>query len=314
MAVRVAVVGARCRNQGIGAHLARFFVQAGADVCAVLGTGPDTAVEAAEALTVATGHHAAPHVEWDAMLAACAPEAVVIATPHETHTAYLDHALDAKLHVLCEKPLTWGEDAVPEAERLADAFFAQGLHLRVNTQWPETLPTYRELFPETPDVPRHLAMRMSPRSQGLRMIPAAIPHVLSLLAAALPAAQPRIEGIQCSASEDRVALQFVYAADPGAIEAEVELIRCPEQPRPAWYGFDGRIAHRHVEMDSYSMYLEGNGRRIPLPDPTPLLVGSFLDQVAAGPPARIDPAAVPGMRLLAQIHEAACRQTSSPTP
>jgi predicted dehydrogenase len=314
--VRVAVIGARCRNHGIGEHLARFVVRAGHDVCALLGTSRDTAREAVEHLRATTGHVARPHTELASMLASERPEVLVVASPHATHAAYLERALEAGLHVLCEKPLVWatGDDA-ETAERIASAYLEAGRHLAVNAQWPRTLPTWRRLFPDAPRrVPRRFAMRLSPRDAGTAMLPAAMPHALSLLAAVLPGADAELEDVTVTRrAAEHVRVAFTYRLAGEAIESRVDLVQCLEQPRPAAYGFDGHIAHRHVELDGYRLFLEGAGRRIPLPDPTPLLVGSFLEAVAAGPPAEIDPAAVPGMRHLVRILDAAAPD-GAPTP
>lgn len=51
--------------------------------------------------------------DFDAMLRAV--DAVYVATPHETHAEYARRALEAGVHVLCEKPMTLTRD---EAERL----------------------------------------------------------------------------------------------------------------------------------------------------------------------------------------------------
>lgn len=308
------MVGARCRRQGIGAHLARFCALAGARVVAVLGTTPATAAEAARLLCASTGQEARPHTGWDEMLADTLPQAVVIACPHESHATFLRHALDAGLHVLCEKPLVWGDaDPVVEGEGLARAFLDARRHLHVNTQWPFTLPTYARLFPETRgSAPARFRMHLSPRSTGLAMLVDALPHALSMLAALLPDPQAILDEIdvQLGDSGRRASVCFTYAAAGGRVAAQVHLQRAEQQPRRAAYALDDRVARRVVQLPSYAMALESEAQRIPLPDPTPLLVRSFLDAVAAGPPREAHPGAVPGMRHLAQIVAAAQPRTA----
>jgi predicted dehydrogenase len=302
--IRVAVVGARCRRQGIGAHLARFLVEAGAEVVAVAGTTPETAAEAAAALPRRAERRTAAYADVPDMLGRERLDALVIASPHETHGPYLALALDRGLHVLCEKPLVWGgPDPVAEAERLARAFLERDRHLVVNAQWPYTLDAYRALYPEALDwPPRRFEMRLSPRSTGFRMLLDGLPHPLSLLAAVAPHPGARVEAVRVTpSSERRVEVSFRYVARAVRVEALVRLEHEPDQPRTAAYGFDGHVAQRAVERDGYRLSLEGGGRRVPLPDPTPLLVASFVSRVSSGAPPQTDPAAVPGMRLLADL-------------
>jgi predicted dehydrogenase len=66
-----------------------------------------------------------PHVydDWSAMLASDQIDAVIIATPNETHYEITMAALDRGLPVLCEKPLGMN---VAEAHKMADAATERG--------------------------------------------------------------------------------------------------------------------------------------------------------------------------------------------
>ncbi len=66
---------------------------------------------------------AVPHVysDWEEMLGGGEIDAVIIATPNETHYAITMAALDRGLPVLCEKPLGLN---VAEAQKMADAAIA----------------------------------------------------------------------------------------------------------------------------------------------------------------------------------------------
>jgi predicted dehydrogenase len=57
------------------------------------------------------------YTDYEEMLARAELDAVVIATPSSMHTPMVEAALDRKLHVFCEKPLTLDPT---ETERLAD--------------------------------------------------------------------------------------------------------------------------------------------------------------------------------------------------
>jgi predicted dehydrogenase len=305
--MRIAVIGARrCRN-GIGAHLARFLVAAGADVVGLLGTTPATAADAAAQLEAATGHRARAHVDADALIASERPDALVIASPHETHAAFLELALAHQLHAFCDKPLLWGgADPAGRARSLGARFLAARRHLVVNTQWPRTLPTYDALHPGARDRPRRFWMRMSPPSgRPLDMLLEAMPHPLSLLHAAVGSGaveEVRFERLSGHGDASALRATFAYVAASGPVDCVVDLVEAPRQPRAAGYGFDARVVHRELELPGYALFLRtDDGRRVPLPDPTPLHVRSFLDAVASGPPAAVDPGVDPGMEQLARI-------------
>jgi predicted dehydrogenase len=217
--------------------------------------------------------------------------------------------------VLCEKPLCWDvEEAAGHADRHAGAFLAQGLHLAVNTQWPHTLEAYRALHPGILDEPPHsFSMRLSPDGVGAGMIPEAVPHALSLLQAVLPdpealVARPGARLLRPDASA--LELTFDYLAGGCEVACRVTLVRGRGQPREAAFAFDGHPARRRVEMGGYRLFLEDGRRSVPLPDPVPRRVGDFLGAVASGEPPRVDPAAVPGMRMLVDLHEAVLHEAS----
>jgi hypothetical protein len=88
------------------------------------------------------------------------------------------------------------------------------------------------------------------------------------------------------------------------VAVTVDLRRGGAQPREAGYGFDGLYARRVVEMDGYRLHFESEGRRVPLPDPTPRLVQSFLARISSGSAPAPDPNAGLGMALLETIHAA----------
>ena len=304
--LRVGVVGARRRRQGTGAYLARFLAAEGAVVAGLVGTTEQTAREASEALA-ADGIQVRPYVDATRLLEAEDLDALVIASPHESHDEFLTLAAEAGLHVLCEKPLCWGgDDPAGRARRHAGRFLTRGLHLMVQTQWPETLATYDRLYPGVRcGTWRTFRMALSPSSRGRRMIPDAVPHALSLLAATLPdpaaeVLQPRIE----RTLHDGVRVSFDYLAAGRRVEAVLELAPGDATPRPASYGFDGRVAHRDVDPGTYRMALRGEGECLVLPDPTPLLVGRFVSRVRSGASPRVDPGAVPGLAHLVRLASA----------
>ena len=172
-AFRVGVVGARRVRGGTGEHLARFLHASGVKVVAVLGTSPASAAEAAAGLAARHGITATPYVDLERLLAEARLDALVVASPDATHRTYLERALEAGLHVLCEKPLVHGgSDAVAAGERLLDAFAARGLCLAVNAQWRYALPAYLRLHPDVnPRAARSFRMELSPVALGPDAVP-----------------------------------------------------------------------------------------------------------------------------------------------
>jgi predicted dehydrogenase len=110
--VRLGVVGVA----GIGqAHLFAGSMLDEYELAAVC----DIADEPREKATADFG--AAPFVDADALFTSGAVDAVVVATPPATHAALVAAALDAGLHVYCEKPLMPTAAAGRELQRLAQA-------------------------------------------------------------------------------------------------------------------------------------------------------------------------------------------------
>ena len=76
-----------------------------------------------------------------ALLEGTRPEAVVIATPPDSHTTICLDALGAGLHVLCEKPFV---STVEEADRVLAAAAAAGRQVAVNHEFREK-PIFRAI-------------------------------------------------------------------------------------------------------------------------------------------------------------------------
>lgn len=307
-APRVVVIGARRRRQGLGVWLSRFVEDAGGRVVGIVGTSDETVAAALDGLAQ-VGIRPAGSTDAAPLVRDLRPDALVLASPWATHERYLAFALEHGLHVLCEKPLLWGCGRPAERARaLARAYADRGLHLVVNAQWPWTLDAWRGLHPGVLDrVPTTFAMRLSPDSAGRAMLPDAMPHAISLLQAVVPHAAPRVEDVRLEgAGEHAEALdvRFVYVAGGARVDSAVALRRGRRQPREASYGFDGREAIRRVHVEDYRLELASDGRTVPLPDPTPRLVRSFVERVSSDAAAVVDPNAWPGMALLEAIDAA----------
>jgi len=308
-APRVGIIGAQRRRQGLGPHVARHLRDAGAEVVCFLTTRAETLEAARRDLEATLGIRARGYLDVSEMLRRERPDALAILSPAETHRTYLDAALDAGLHVLCEKPFVWGEgDVVDAARRVVSGFESRRLVLRESCQWPYTLEAFLALHPEARGAtPTRFSMRLSPISAGAPMIPDAVPHALSMLQAIAPAADVRIERLRFSTRRPdapELSIGFEYRAGGHKIETEIDLIQSEETPKEAGYAINGRSARRLVRTSDYAILFASGARLVDVPDPLALLVGDFVRDLSCGPGAgeasRTQPI-VQRMRLLAEI-------------
>jgi predicted dehydrogenase len=285
---RVAIVGIRRARTGLGRYFARHLVRCGAKVPAFIGTRPSTVAEARE-LLAADGIQASGFTTLDELIRAEPVDALVIASPHETHAEWLQRALDAGLQVLCEKPLVWGvPDPADRAADLVAEFHARDLLLMEHCQWPLTLPAYDMLHPDARETGiRDFEMWLSPSAPGTAMLLDTLSHPLSLLQALTDSdgstiATPRFSTRDPDASE--LDLSFVYRGGRSRVRVRIHLRVVPTQPRPAGFAIDGRRAERLIEMPAYRFSLADGSRTVPLPDPTEAFVRRFVSALRGGMP------------------------------
>lgn len=316
--LRVAVVGARQKKQGTGPWIANAFKKAECQVVAVLGTSPETATQARDQLKQRFDIDARAYSDLDALLKENAVDVLAICSPSRFHRAHLQAALDAGLHVFCEKPL-WYEDGVlddltaleGEVRSLCDAFRTRDRLLELNTQWPCTLRYFWALYPELKgSATQSLKMRLSPVSQGPIMVVDSAPHILSLLQALLGVGTVHAVSIErLAASEDGVgdgedrSLKFIYRHKGGDCNAELILRRCLEQPRPAWYSINGRTMRREVTLPAYTIDFLNENSRVQAEDPLLLRVFEFVSALQSQRPTNSD-AIVSDMVALATLARA----------
>jgi hypothetical protein len=291
-APRVALVGARRARQGLGPFVARDLAAAGVEVVAVLGTSAASAASAAGELVERFGIRARPHASLDALLARESVDALAILSPAETHERFLREALDARLHVLCEKPLVWGgADFAPRGCALVDGFRARGLLLEENCQWPQVLDAFRALHPGwSGRPPATLAMLLAPATQGVDALRDALSHPLSVLQALCPDPAPRLDAIRfshASGVSPTLRVHFDYCAGDARVACSVDLLAHAEVPRPAALEIDGLRAERRIRPSDYSMELADGARTVALRDPLTRHLAVFaasLRSVLAGSP------------------------------
>jgi predicted dehydrogenase len=294
------LIGARRVRQGLGPFVARHLRELGAEVPCFLGTSAETVAESERALG------ARGYLDLGELLAREKPDALAILSPSETHERYLEAALEAHVHVLCEKPLLWEAEAM--AERTADLcerFAAARLLLRESCQWPYTLPAYRVLHPGVGPI-RTFSMRLSPASRDPRpMLGDALSHPLSLLQALTAGAPASVEDASVAARPGEVEVRFAYRTPTYEVTSEVWLRTREHPPREASFAVNGHWAEREIRPSDYAFHFRDGVREVAVPDPLRELLRDFLAALPTrGEPGAPDPAIAPRMALLARILEA----------
>lgn len=328
---RVALVGARRVRQGLGPFVARDLAAAGVAVEAVLGTREASARQAADALAPQLGHRPRPYTELARLRAEERLDGLVVLSPAATHETFLRAALDAGLHVLCEKPLLWGGPGLAaRAREIAEASRARGLLLAENCQWPFTLEAFRALHPDLPEgPPESFAMHLAPASSGEERLGDSLSHPLSLLQAVAPdpgtarLENVRVEGLTDATQafpagtlEETLRLHFDYVTGAHRVVCEVRLVPAAGPPRPAGYALGPYRAERRIHQPGYRMELAAEGRGVPLPDPLTARIAAFaetLRAVRAGEPAP-DPAPLVRRMEMLETALAAYRQQAGGRP
>lgn len=221
-------------------------------------------------------------------LADLRPAIVAVCSPYVVHREQLRLIAEAGCHCLCEKPLWWGPgvESASETATLVDSFLKAGLLLDLLTQWPQTLASYFELFPleATQQVDR-FEMRLSPVGMGPDMVLDAMPHVLSMLWALLKSPREIARPKAVFSDGGRaLTMEFAYRYGSGTTQVTAQFVTCVEQPRPAWYAINGYRAERKIDMsEGYAMQLvagpEDGGRSVCLPDPLPMQVRQFVEEL-----------------------------------
>jgi predicted dehydrogenase len=336
--LRVAIIGARRQRQGIGEFVAREFLAAGAELCAIVGTRESSVQEALAALPPAGAETASGFTSLARALDQTGPDIVAICSPYGFHRKALEDIAKIGCHCLCEKPMWWesGPDVASETARLVDAFVERGLHLALMTQWPETLADFYRLYPEVEGQPvQEFGMHLAPRQGGSNMVLDAASHPISMLQTLLGRGDiENVEAKYSRADPRALCLTFSYRHAAGVTTARCQFTTCEEPPRPASYSLNGRWVHRTVELPDYRLFLgkslleercpgeesatKGNAeeqaeeKRIPIEDPLKTLVVGFVRKVeragndsGAGVQRQLLIESMQGLQVLVDATEAA---------
>lgn len=261
---RVAILGAR----GIGKHHAKWFHHSGAEVVACLGTCPDTAEAAAEALRGLFPFCGKAYHDLDTLLAEASPDILAITCPPQYHLGYVDLALERGLDVWCEKPLHFREGAssaqlVSEAEasmsraREANSVFGLSLQYVAAADW--LLDLYRDRVGKAPEMQRFEFLFESVKPSRAPDDFAALwidlgPHQLALLQALAPGGKVAEGSLRLKGEPPRLRLDFDWVCPcqpPCAVSFELATVE--SKPRRQ-FGFDGLVWEYQGRSDASGVF------------------------------------------------------------
>ena len=285
---RVLILGARRRKQGLGEFLAKFFHEAGAGICAIVGTSSSSVEDTARHLQQQYGISTQGYTDLTTAIEQSKPTIVVIASPTGVHRRHLETVAGFGISCLCEKPLFWeeGKPCEPdEVEALVDRFCGEGQLLQLVTQWPETLEEYYSLYPQVMDQPvERFSMLLGPASSGINMVIDSLPHVLSMVHC-LTGVGEVLNSRAAYKNPDHLTVSFDYRHAKGCLEVTVDLIQSPESPRPAGYGINGHTVRRSIQLPEYQVIFTGESeKQVAVADPLEKRVRNYLADLESGKP------------------------------
>ena len=278
--LKVSIIGAGRRRNGIGEHIGKYFHQQGAIVTSVLGTTETTSLQTSSDLRK-YGIEAHPYTSFNEMVKGEKPDAVVIASPSSTHYGYLLQCVDSGVHIFCEKPFIW-DDHGDQRKRVEDIFEKareKRLIIAMNSQWPFSLEAYETLCGKV--VIQKLNtffIKMSPPFAGRAMISESVPHALSLLYCLLGVG--KIEDLDFdSGGEREMSIRFSYLFETQACNVIIKLIFQDTQPRDLSFGLNDKVVSRSLGPEDYEIYFNYGDKKLRMVDPLARSVQNFLEAV-----------------------------------
>jgi hypothetical protein len=278
--LRVSIIGAGRRRNGIGEYIGKYFHQQGANVTSVLGTTETTSLQASSELRK-YGIEAHPYINFNEMVRGEKPDAVVIASPSSTHYEYLLQCVDSGVHIFCEKPFIW-DDLKDLRKRVEDIFEKareKKIIIAMNSQWPFSIEAYESLCGKV--VLQKLNtffVKMSPPFPGRAMIPESVPHALSLLYCLLGVGE--IEHLNFDSNGEReMSITFSYLFETRACDVIIKLLSESLQPRDFSFGLNDKIVSRSLASEDYEIYFNYGDKRLRIVDPLSRSVQNFLEAV-----------------------------------
>ncbi len=271
--IRVAVLGA----SGIGRFHVREFLRAGTDVVSILGSSSESAQNTATAIAKEFGTHPRAYSDLDTLLEEEKLDAVSICTPPRLHFEQIKQCLNAKLHVLCEKPLVYdgSSDTGPQIEKLFRLAQNQDRILSVNTQWPSVLPVVSQ-FVDLSDV-KSFSFSSQPGEAGVEMLFDHLPHANSMLVKMIP--RGRVADISFEMKSSKaISVSFDYHADGSVCHVSYLFQFKKERPRDLAFAINDVTFEREIK-GGYSQALVVNGEAVAIEDPFKTSISKFVSAI-----------------------------------
>lgn len=250
---RVAIIGAG----GIGKHHAKWWKYAGAEVCAIVGTTPESLAKTREALAALFGFDGRSYTGVAEMLENERPDVVDVCSPPACHAEHVRVSLEADCHVLCEKPFVYDsrlrrEELMAMATGLAALAERRNRRLAVSTQYSAAALGFARLWANREPVTQYHGHLESPARNRppdpVRVWVDLSPHPLSVLLKLAPDGEALWETLEVRfAGYEAIAEFDVRRAHGGRLHAAIVTRNALEPP----------LNVRHFKYNGYPFVVEG---------------------------------------------------------
>jgi predicted dehydrogenase len=278
--MKVSIIGAGRKRNGIGEYIGKYFHKNGAKVISVLGTTEESSHKASVALR-RYGIEANPSTDFYEMVEGERPDAVVIASPSSTHYGYMVNCVDLGFHIFCEKPFVQPgiDDPKSKVEGILEKAREKELTVAMNSQWPFAIKYYKKICGEV-EIKKssRFFILMSPFCSGKEMISEAVPHALSLLYVLLGRGEILDLEVE-SVKQEEMIIRFKYLSGARDCAVLIKLVRREQQPRDFQFGWNGKIVRRSLNLKNYDIYLSYGNKKLKIADPLELSVRDFIEAV-----------------------------------
>lgn len=282
---KVAVIGA----SGIGKNHARWFHQHGCEVCAFVGSSPESVARTQQVLQKGFGFEGRGFTSVEMMLTEAKPDIVCVSSPPPQHFAQVLVCLQHGAHVLCEKPLVYDPNLAPEklmeqANQLVYEAKQRGLVFGTQMQYgpavPHLLAAAGVPANEVGDYEMMMETKNIKDKRDYEQIWIDLsPHPLSVLQKLAPQSEP--ENIEATIGERESKASFKLPGENGPIKVRIIVRFDPEaNPPQRYFAFNGqRIGYagrKNASGDFVTFLTAPDGSETELPDLVDLLIGDFV--------------------------------------
>lgn len=299
--LKVAIIGA----SGIGKNHAGWFKGHGCDVCAFLGSTPQSVAHTQELLQQLIGFSGRGYHDLDALLQTERPSITCISTPPPFHYEQVMKSLAAGAHVLCEKPLVYdvsllNSELIVQGQTLVREAAKRKRLLGTQMQYGVAVDKVLELAGVAPSEVREFSMEMETKNlrhgRDYEKIWIDLsPHPLSVLQKMAPDMAMDEDSIVCEVGQFETTARFnmhqTQKPNRKPIAAGVTVRFNPDSPVPlrrfTINGCHVDYVGRKNEAGAFRTYLTANGSTLELPDFVDLLVGNFVDACHKQKPLRV---------------------------